>query len=357
MKVIPYIEVISISSAGFVPIQIVEPKECWFELGYTNVGAFEIYAPATRRNLECLRKGNFVKIPNFRYAWVITSIQYTFTAGGTRMISAKGYEAIWVLKKSVIEKNTYLYNTVDHAFTMLIYKWFKPYYLNGYGYETNENTTSLNLTNVAIATRSNLLEFVHNFAKIYNCNIYSTYADNLIRFGIRQGEDKSSSIRFSQSNDNLLSFNYLSDDDKKANTVYVVAKVNDIEYSTSYSTLPNNAGKITVIKESSLSNKYEDENGNEIELNLTNESDKAAYLDLLKEEGKLELVNHTTLTEISSTIDLKNSKYVFDTDYKVGDIVEVKDEFFNISTKQRIIKYTIRLESNGIVSEALEFGE
>ena len=41
----------------------------------------------------------------------------------------------------------------------------------------------------------------------------------------------------------------------------------------------------------------------------------------------------------------------------LGDIVEVKDEFFNITTKSRVVKYTIALESTGKVTEALEFGE
>jgi hypothetical protein len=135
----------------------------------------------------------------------------------------------------------------------------------------------------------------------------------------------------------------------------VVAKVDDIEYGTSYTTATDN--KIIIIVESGLSNKYVDDNGDEVELDLTNSSNLSTFIKWLKEEGKLELAKHTTKTEIKSEIDLKNSKYVFDTDYMLGDLVEVKDEFFNITTKQRIVKYTIALESTGKVTEALEFGE
>ena len=354
MKVIPYVEVISPSS--FLPIQIVEPKECWFELGYKEIGQFEVYAPATRRNLECLQKSNFVKMPNVKYIWVITSIEYGFNAGGSRMIIAKGYEAIWLLKKSIVRFNMLLPKTVSAAFTTLISTFYMPYYsyTNGYGLQLINIDKELVET---VAARGNLLEYIHNMAKSYGCNIHAIYDENKIKFSIREGQDKSSTVKFSQSNDNLLSFNYLSDDTEKANTVYVVAKVDDVEYATSYTTQPSDDGKIIVIHESSLSNKYIDDKGEEKELTLSKESDKNQFLNWLKEEGKLELENHTTTTEIKSTIDLKNSKYELDQDYMVGDIVEVKDEYFNISATQRIVKYTIRLENTGIVSEALDFGE
>ena len=350
MKVIPYVEVISPST--FLPIQIIEPKECWFELGYTEVGEFEIYAPATPRNLEALKNGNFVKIPNFKYIWVITSIEYTFTAGGSRMISAKGYDCIWLLKKCIVRHNLQLPNTVSAAFVNLVNTFFMPYYPTGYDYQLVSIDTQLN---DAMATRSNLLEYIHKMAKSYGCSINAIYDENKVKFSIRQGQDRSDTIKFSQSNDNLLSFNYLSDDEVKANTAYVVAKVNDIEYATSYTN--GEKDKIIIVVNSNLSTKYTDTNGNEVELDLTNESDKALFMSWLVEEGKLELANHTTLTEIKSTIDLKNSNYVFDTDYMLGDIVEVKDDYFNITTKKRIVKYTIHLESTGIITEALEFGE
>lgn len=356
MKVIPYVEIISPQT--FLPIQIVEPKECWFELGYNDIGQFEVYAPATRRNLECLQKGNFVKMPNVKYIWVITSIEYTFTADGSRMISARGYECIWLLKRCIVRYSLQLPNSVTNAFQKLIDTFYMQYYSTGYGYYLINIDTQLNDT---LASRGNLLEYIHNMAKSYGCNIHAIYDDNLIKFSIREGQDKSDTVKFSQSNDNLLSFNYLSDDAEKANTVYVVAKVDDKEYTTSYTTMPTDDGKIIVIHESSLTNKYININANgkeeTLELNLETDDGRNKFIEWLKEDGKLELAKHATLTEIKSTIDLKNSNYELDRDYQVGDIVEVKDEFFNVSAKQRIVKYTIRLESTGIVSEALDFGE
>lgn len=350
MKVIPYVEIISPNT--FMPIQITEPKECWFELGYNDIGEFEIYAPAIKRNLDCLQKGNFVKIPNFEYIWVITSIEYTFTAGGSRMISAKGYECTWLLKKCIIKDNFRLLGYVGTAFERLFNFYFRPYYPTGYNYKTNTTGAQLNET---MATRGNLLEYIQKMAKSYGCVVNTIYEENQVKFRIRKGQDLSGKVKFSQSNDNLLSFNYLSDDEGKANTAYVVAKVDDVEYITTYTTADTE--KITIIVESSLSNKYTDTNGEEVELDLTKDSDKALFMSLLQEEGKLELANHKTRTEIKSTIDLKNSSYEFDRDYTIGDLVEVKDEFFNITSKQRVVKYTIRLESTGIVTEELEFGE
>ena len=350
MRVIPYIEIISPST--FKPIQIIEPRECWFELSYYDVGEFEIYAPATQKNLDVLQKGNFIKIPNMFYIWVITNIEYTYTAGGSRMISAKGYECVWLLKKAIVRHNLQLPKAVTAAFVKLINTFFIPYYPTGYGYQLINIDTELSDT---MATRSNLLEYLNKMTAAYGCGINSVYNGAGVDFRLWQGQDRSTTVKFSQSYDNLLSFKYLSDDTEKANTAYVVAKVNDVEYATSYSTA--NYNKIIIIVESSLSNKYTDENGNELELDLTKTSDYNLFISWLKEEGKLELAKHTTKTEITSEIDLKNSKYEFDKDYMLGDIVEIKDEFFNITTKQRVVKYTIALESTGKVTEALEFGE
>ena len=80
---IPYVEIRG--KTDYKTIAIIEPQECWLELSYQDVGKFEIYCRASKANLNALKKGRFVTIPNKRFIWVITSIRYTFTAGGARM--------------------------------------------------------------------------------------------------------------------------------------------------------------------------------------------------------------------------------------------------------------------------------
>ena len=353
IKTIPYLEVISPTT--FKPIEIVEPKECWFELSFFEVGEFEVYAPATQRNLKVLKNGNFVKIPKMRYIWVITSIEYTFTAGGSRMISAKGFECKWLLQNCIIHNSSLaLPKTVSAAFVRLFERFFKTYYQTGYGVELINIDTEIS---DPVATRGNLLEFLNKMTKTYGCGINAVYSVDQINFRLLQGQDRSATIKFSQSRDNLLSFKYLSDATNIANTAFVVAKVNDKEYSTSFSYVPNEPKKTIIIVESNQTNKYIDEVSDEITLDLTKPSDFSLFSSWLQEEGKLALANHINKTKITSEIDLINSNYVFETDYQLGDIVEVKDEYFNITAKPRIVKYTIALESTGKVTEALEFDE
>ena len=66
---IPYVEILGKYSLS--PFAVVEPSQCWFELSYYEIGEFEIYCRASESNLKALKNGNYVKLPNKPYLWVI----------------------------------------------------------------------------------------------------------------------------------------------------------------------------------------------------------------------------------------------------------------------------------------------
>ena len=96
---IPYVEIIG--KYTLKPFALVEPSQCWFELSYYEIGEFEVYCSATQSNLDALKNGNYVKIPNKPYLWIIKSVEYSFN-NGARMISARGYEAKWIVSQRII---------------------------------------------------------------------------------------------------------------------------------------------------------------------------------------------------------------------------------------------------------------
>jgi hypothetical protein len=345
----------------------VEPQECWLELSYQDVGEFEIFCRASKKNLNALQKGRYVTIPNKRFIWVITSVRYTFTAGGARMISATGYEAKWLLSKRCILTPKELsgtitdavYGLVNHALGTKAQDERKIVGFDVVGGNL-ANPTSVDGTQ---APRGNLLEFVNQLLKQYNCGSIVEFDNGTLKYRIFTGEVKTQSVKFSQSLDNLLASEYLTDDAEIATNALVVSTfdetytVDEVEYKRKVDYWQEvdkgtkGIDRAEIVIESSLSTKYEDANGDPKEAT----PDSALYKGWQTEEGKTKLAEHITKEEINGEIDIANSSYAFDEDFFIGDMVKVQDEYFNFYKDTRILKYTFKQDANGYGEEA-EYG-
>lgn len=351
---IPYLEILDQNLRKFA---LVEPQECWFELSYYETGEFEVYCKATEENLTALKKGYFVMIPHKRFIWFITSIEYTFTAGGARMISAKGFEAKWLLFKRIIYTPIELNGTITSA----IYKLVNNNLGAGaaterqiYGFTTKNDELLIDITGTQ-APRGNLGEFINSLLKNYNCGSQVIYENEKLIYKILNGEVKTGNVKFSQSYDNLLESTYNTSDEEVITSALVVSTVEEVEYTQIYDTGPTGIERSELLINSNLATKYEDTNGEEKELDLSNTSHLATYQGWQVEEAKNELVNYKTIEEVDGELDLFNSMYEFDVDYFIGDIVRVQDEHFNYSYFPRILKYTFKQDANGYGEEA-EYG-
>lgn len=353
MNKIPYIELIDKEELN--TYAMIEPIECWFELSYYDVGEFEIKARATINNLASLKKGQYVKIPNKRFVWVITSVKYNFTKGGARIITATGYECKWLLSKRVIQTPIQLPLTLTNA----INKLFNDNIGTNALATRKINNFELQLINIDInltdtqAPRVNLLEFVNNLLKTYKCGSYVLFENGKLYYTVIQGQDKHLSVKFSQSLDNLLSSEYLEDEEDLASNALVVSTIDDIDYTLEHDTGATGIDRAEILINSNLSVKYTDANGVEQETTPTSDLYKGWQV----EEGKKELSNHINIVEVIGEIDLINSNYEFDNDFFIGDIVGVKDEYFNFSLTPRILKYTISQDTKGKYTETADYGE
>lgn len=348
---IPYLEIRD--KYTYKAIAMIEPQECWLELSYHEIGAFEIYCRATKENLTALQKGRFVTIPNKRFIWIITAVRYTFTAGGARMISATGYEAKWLLTKRCILTPKELQGTITTAVYGLVNNAL------GTGAQAARKISSFNVGTNSLpidisgtqAPRANLLEFVNQLLKQYNCGAIVELSSGELVYRIFKGADKTQSVIFSQSMDNLLTSDFFTDDAEKATNVLVVSTVDDVDYTKTYDTGTTGIDRAEILAESNISTKYEDASGVEKETTPTS----ALYQGWLTEEGKARLAERTTKEEITGDIDIANSNYVFDSDFFIGDTVRVQDEYFNFLVNTKIQKYTMKQNANGYSEEA-EYG-
>lgn len=358
---IPYVEIIRETADGSLKtFSFIEPSECWFELKYHGFGEFELYCVATRKNLTALKKGYYVKIPNRRFGWVITSVQYEFKAeSGVRMVSAKGYELKWLLRKRIIQKAIQLSTNLFQAVHALVDTNI------GEGasderripnFKSVQNSETITIPDTQ-ASRGNLGEYVDTLLSAHSCGstaIFEKVGTNTheILFEAYKGQNRANSVRFSQSFDNLLSSAYITSDEDVASFALVVSTIDDVDYTKTYDKGAKGSKRSEILVESNLSTKYEDASGVEKETTPTS----TLYQGWQEEEGKNKLAEHTTIETASGEIDLQNSLYKFDEDFFLGDVVRVQDEYFEFYLDTRIAKVTIKQDSSGY-GEEIEYNE
>ena len=348
---IPYVEIKD--KYNLKTVAIVEPQECWFELSYQDVGEFEVYCRASQANLKALQKGGYVKLPNKRFIWVITAVRYTFTAGGARMIIAKGYEAKWLLKKRCILTPVALDGNITSALYGLVNNAMgtgasADRKIKGFTVDTNELVIDIKARQTP---RANLLEYANDVLKSYDCGSIVVFENGGLKYKVFKGEVKTDSVRFSQSLDNLLASEYLTDDAEIATSALVVSTVDDTDYTQTHDTGKTGIDRAEIVVKSELSTTYDNANGEEQEIAPKSDTFKGWQI----EEGKTELAKHIAIEEISGEIDIACSCFAFDQDFFIGDMVKIQDDYFNFSLNTRISKYTIKQDANGYGEEA-EYG-
>lgn len=353
---IPYVEIIRETADGSLKVfSFIEPSECWFELKYHGFGEFELYCPATKKNLTALKKGYYVKIPNRRFGWFITSVQYEFKAeSGVRMVSAKGYELKWLLKKRIIQKpiqlSTNLFQAVHGLVNANIGEGASearklPFF------KSVQNSETIIIPDTQ-ATRGNLGEYVDTLLTAHSCGSTAVFVGEGtntlgIAFEAYKGQEKAKSVRFSQSFDNLLSSTYYSSDENVGSYALVVSTIDDVDYTREVDKRAVGSRRSEILVESNISTKYEDANGVERETTPTS----TLYQGWQEEEGKNKLAERITIEDVSGEIDLQNSLYKFDEDFFLGDVVRVQDEYFDFFLDTRIAKVTIKQDSSGYGEE------
>ncbi len=348
---IPYVEVIG--KYTLKSFAMVEPSECWFELSYYDIGEFEVYAPATSNNLQALKMGNYIKIPNKPYLWIIKSVQYTFNSEGARMIDVKGFEAKWLLHTRCILNPYQLESNLATAVYNLVYNNL------GLGALSYRKIVGVNVIqptfNITIeqtqATREDIADFLLALLKANKCGCYTTFESGQITFRVIQGVDRTSSVLFAQSMDNLISSEYFENSENKKTFCRVVSKFSendqDVEYAQDYNTGATNIDRLEMVVESNLSTKLED--GTEI-LPSSN-----TYKTMQQQEGKNQLAERYIDVQFNAELDLQYSSYEFEKDFFIGDLVEVRDEYFNYEASTRILKYTFKQDATGYGEQA-EYG-
>ena len=349
---IPYIEILEWQSNSLKPSFVIEPSQFWAELSFSETGEFEIYAVATKENLR-LAKWQMVKIPNKPYLWVITKVTYEYNADGARMVSASGFEAKWITSRRIVKDPIYLKTDLKSALSVIFDfnlgdSADPDRRINGLVWDLGGSGKSVNLQ----ATRGNLYECVMALLKTYQMGATSLIdGSGHVVFRTIEGENKSGSMLFSQSMDNLLSAVYSTDDADKATDAQIVSTFSSKDFVAYAGSDESGLARAEITISPNLSLKVKDEGGGEINL----DPDSQEFGILQESEGTQALSERQSAVSFEATIDLIHSRFEFGVDFFLGDIVKVRDEYFGYEAQARITKYTIRQDAGGYSEEA-EYG-
>lgn len=385
---IPHVEVIG--KYSLKPFALIEPSQCWFEVSYYEAGEFEIYAPVTSNNLNALKNGNYVKIPNLPYIWVIKNITYTFNSEGAKVIDAKGFEAKWILHyRYVLDPiNSYstLLTTLSNLFTdnVFIAHWDEARRIRTINFASPPSPQLQFAIESIQIPREDLFKIFHDLLKTNKCGFYTTYqyvnniGDSIIinpfegrnltgkSITYNQGTEYERTINsegillFSQSMDNLITADYFESSEEKKTFCRVVSSFTEknsndeninVDYPYDYDQGATGIDRIELVINSNISTKYVDNNGDERETTPTSD----LYQSWQREEARNKLAECIIKKEFKGDIDLNYTKLKFGTDFFIGDMVLVKDEFFGFQESVRILKYTFKQDASGY-GEEIEYG-
>lgn len=349
---IPYLEIRDRYTREAVAL--VEPSECWFELSYYDIGAFEIYAPATAETVNSLKVGRFVTIPNKPYLWTITALRYEFKADGTRMISATGYEAKWLLTQRLVYSQVDTYGDIGQTVGWLVSKSMGPLANSARqipGLVVKETEIEI-LTDLQLE-RGNLWEVLSPFLKANMCGCAIYLRNGALSFETYIGRDRSENVVFSQSMDNLLSSSYASDSEARKTFCLVVNKFTEQnaqgenvenEYTLEVGGGESNPlDRFEMMTSPSLSLKYTDESGAEKETTPTSDTFKGWQ----KTAGEAALAENVSTETIDGEVDTSLSQYAFEVDYYLGDLVKVIDEDIGVPFFPIVSNVTIKQDATG----------
>ena len=357
---IPYLEVLDKYTRK--RFEIIEPSEFWSELSYYGVGEFEIYTKATNRALASLVNGNYIKMPNKPYLWVIEKVEKLTDADNGVMISATGREAKAILANRIISKQTQLATDLKTAVNALINNnagataTALVRQITGLVVEDSEVSQAIEETQVSY---ENLLSYTDELLKAYECGAKLRIGeDKSLLYKIYKGRDKSATVIFSQMFDNLLSGNYSIDESNYRNFAYVGGQGEGSErvFDTVQAEEASGIDRREVfIDAKDISAKYTDAAGEEKELDLTTTAGRNTYKGWLRERGKKDFAKYRREEAFNGNIDTKGSNKVFGRDYDLGDIVRVQDNRIGAYILPRVLKWTIN-QTASTYEEKIQYG-
>ena len=309
---------------------------------YYDVGDFELYVEATTINLSLLQPDFFVTREDDDMACIIEKINIVTDADGGNYIIVTGRSLSCILARRIIWTQTTLQGTVEDCIRQLI----------------SENVISPNITERKIdnfflkekhdfserlemqMTGDNLLDAVMKLCKSYEYGFKITFNDaRQFIFELYDGANRSYNqtenqfVVFSPNFDNVKSVEYSSDKTGYKNVALVAGEGEGLARKT-----------MSVGNDSGFNRREIYVDARDLSTN-ENEISPDEYNKLLTERGNESLVENTIVESFEGEVE-PVMNYTYKTDYFLGDIIQIENEF-GISAAPRILEIIECEDENG----------
>ena len=337
----------------------------WLERYYEK-GTFEVYVPVTDDVLEIVNQSYFIARDDSTYIGVIKHIENTDDVDEGNFLIIQGVMAEDLLSRRIVRNITYyeansLFDICNNLLQLNVLnpvlqvgETTSPRKINCINTSVINNLSSNPTVKTQASYENNLLTFISELLKVYGSSIRLELNENgtfdvVLYSGIDRSyaQDINAFVVFSKEFDNLISSNYVFDNQKETNVLYVGGEDNETategRYIDKYE-LRVGTGVVSdidrieaYINATDLKQVWKDEN--EVEHTLTTDE----YRSLLRARGRENVVEPSE--ELTATIDL--GMYVYNQDFFLGDIVTIYNETLGAYVNKRIIGMDIVDDENG----------
>lgn len=327
---------------------------------YYGIGDFELYLSASRKNLELLQADRYIVRSSdisidsdgkatYSKVMIIKNLQITTDIENGNYLTVTGRELKYLLNKRIIWNQTNLKGTVEDSIRRLVDE-----------NAINPTDTKRIIPNLVLGAKSGLEktlskqvrgdyldEAIINICTAYNYGWDVFIYDGSLVFIIYEGLDRSYNqnvrpyVVFSPEFDNLYTTDYQLMTEGYANTALIAGEGEGTARKTttindSYTGL---ARSEIFVDARDLSQNADSSEASEI----ISDSD---YIDLLKERGAEKIAELATTEGFSGEI-LSNITFRYGTDFDLGDIVTVINEY-GISREVRVLSAIESEDEEGI---------
>lgn len=333
-----------------------------WDVEYYSCGSFEVYISATPENLSIFRKGRIIGRNDDKQNYgIIEKVHLKTDAENGDYLTVSGRFLMCLLERRIIYPA--LYYTLETPYSTIVKNtismnciWRPAVNRLIPGLKLNESSGPCwQQTTHLQVSYENLMEWVYKMCKIVggtaNIRLEKSADDEYsFVFELSQGTDRSvlqnenPHIIFSDTYNNLLTFEYMTDSTEYKNIAYIFGtgegakRKNTMFYNTEK--MPLSLDRYEIYVDAKDISKETQDNGE------TTEISDDEYLNMLRERGKEKLVAITEKSE--STIAVNDRQFKYNRDYFLGDYVTVQHERFGlIQPKIQLVGMVESFDSNG----------
>lgn len=319
----------------------------WCERYYT-ASEFELELPASRENINMLKKNYYVSIDDSQYTMIIDEIEINTDAEAGDTLKVKGKSLEFLLNRRIIWSQTTVSGNVENA----IYKLLNENIMGGASTNRKINNFTMQKTGKferykvdAQYTGDNLYDVIVSMCQNFNIGFQILLQDGKFVFTLYEGVDRSYNqnavpfVVYSPDFENIINSNFYTSSRDYANVALIGGEGEGTARKMAmYGSGAGIARREIFVDARDLSQNLED----------SDESKRISDLDYiaqLKQRGAEGLAERQVINSFDGEIEAEYN-YVYKKDFYVGDIIQISTEY-EIEAAARIIEMMITKDDSG----------